>query len=80
MRSRVKRMLFGAPRDLHDPSIGHKISLIAFLAWLGLGADGLSSSGAEIKALPENSTAWAKLDARGDMCSGQKSPTSSAAS
>src|SRR5271166_669369 len=44
MRSRVKRMLFGAPRDLHDPSIGHKISLIAFLAWVGLGADGLSSS------------------------------------
>jgi ATP-dependent DNA helicase DinG len=27
---------------------------------------------AEIKRLPENSTAWAKLDARGDMCSGQK--------
>ena len=27
---------------------------------------------AEIKKLPENSTAWAKLDARGDMCSGQK--------
>jgi amino acid transporter len=44
MRSRIKRMLFGAPRDLHDPSIGHKISLIAFLAWVGLGADGLSSS------------------------------------
>jgi amino acid transporter len=37
-------MLFGAPRDLHDPSVGHKISLIAFLAWVGLGADGLSSS------------------------------------
>ncbi|HVM62428.1 MAG TPA: APC family permease [Verrucomicrobiae bacterium] len=44
MRSRLKRVLFGAPRDLHDPSIGHKISLIAFLAWVGLGADGLSSS------------------------------------
>src|ERR1700689_182077 len=44
MRSRLKRVLFGAPRDLHDPSLGHKISLIAFLAWVGLGADGLSSS------------------------------------
>jgi amino acid transporter len=44
MRSRLKRVLFGAPRNLHDPSIGHKISLIAFLAWVGLGADGLSSS------------------------------------
>jgi ATP-dependent DNA helicase DinG len=29
---------------------------------------------AEIKKLPEHSTAWAKLDARGDMCSGQKCP------
>jgi ATP-dependent DNA helicase DinG len=29
---------------------------------------------AEITKLPENSTAWAKLDARGDMCSGQKCP------
>src|ERR1022692_4565683 len=44
MRSRLKRVLFGAPRNLHDPSLGHKISLVAFLAWVGLGADGLSSS------------------------------------
>jgi ATP-dependent DNA helicase DinG len=29
---------------------------------------------AEITKLPENSTAWAKLDARADMCSGQKCP------
>lgn len=29
---------------------------------------------AEIKQLPERSTAWAKLDARRDMCSGQKCP------
>jgi ATP-dependent DNA helicase DinG len=27
---------------------------------------------AEIKSLPENSTAWAKMDARRDLCSGQK--------
>ena len=27
---------------------------------------------AEIKKLPESSTAWAKLDARSDMCTGQK--------
>ncbi|MGH9663638.1 MAG: ATP-dependent DNA helicase, partial [Bryobacteraceae bacterium] len=27
---------------------------------------------AEIKTLPENSTAWAKLDARRDLCTGQK--------
>ncbi len=42
--SRVKRLLIGAPRDIHDPSLFHKISLVAFLAWVGLGADGLSSS------------------------------------
>src|SRR5439155_15767319 len=29
---------------------------------------------AEIKTLPEGSTAWAKLDARSDLCSGQKCP------
>src|SRR5579863_9625461 len=28
----------------------------------------------EIKTLPEGSTAWAKLDARSDLCSGQKCP------
>ena len=40
----VTRKIFGAPRDLHDPHIFHKISLIPLLAWIGLGADGLSSS------------------------------------
>lgn len=39
-----KRLLFGAPRNVEDPRVFHKISLIAFLAWVGLGADGLSSS------------------------------------
>jgi ATP-dependent DNA helicase DinG len=29
---------------------------------------------AEIKTLPEGSTAWAKMDARSDLCSGQKCP------
>ena len=29
---------------------------------------------AEIKTLPENSTAWSKLDARSDLCAGQKCP------
>ncbi|MBI1803773.1 MAG: APC family permease [Ignavibacteriae bacterium] len=41
---RVKRVVLGVPRDLHDPKIFHRISLVAFLAWVGLGADGLSSS------------------------------------
>jgi amino acid transporter len=39
-----KRLMFGAPRDLSDPKLFHKISLVAFLAWVGLGSDGLSSS------------------------------------
>jgi len=41
---RIKELLIGKPRDIHDPKLFHKISLIAFLAWVGLGADGLSSS------------------------------------
>ncbi len=40
----LQRVLFGAPRDLRDRSIFHRLSLIPFLAWVGLGADGLSSS------------------------------------
>ncbi len=40
---RIKRALVGAPRDIQDPHLFHKVSLIAFLAWVGLGADGLSS-------------------------------------
>lgn len=42
--SRVRHAVLGPPRDLHDPHLGRKVSLIAFLAWVGLGADGLSSS------------------------------------
>src|SRR5216683_3404266 len=44
MPSRLRRWLFGPPRDIQDPDIFRHISLIAFLAWVGLGADGLSSS------------------------------------
>src|SRR6202521_3356212 len=44
MRPRLKRILYGSPRDVESPSTYHSISLIAFLAWVGLGADGLSSS------------------------------------
>ena len=42
--SRIRRKFIGAPRDIQDTSIFHKISLIPVLAWIGLGADGLSSS------------------------------------
>ncbi len=42
--TQLRRTLFGPPRDFSDPKTYHHISLIAFLAWVGLGADGLSSS------------------------------------
>jgi amino acid transporter len=41
---RARRIVFGAPRDILDPKIFHHVSLIAFFAWVGLGADGVSSS------------------------------------
>lgn len=44
MLQRIKYLLFGAPRNPFDASTRKNIALIAFLAWIGLGADGLSSS------------------------------------
>lgn len=41
---RVKTLLVGKPRNLQDEKVFHNVSLVAFLAWVGLGADGLSSS------------------------------------
>lgn len=41
---RIKRVLIGSPRDLTDRSLFHRLALIPLLAWVGLGADGLSSS------------------------------------
>jgi amino acid transporter len=40
----LRRVLIGAPRDLTNPETYKHVSLIALLAWVGLGADGLSSS------------------------------------
>jgi amino acid transporter len=42
--NKFRRTLIGGPKDVDDPKIFHKISLVALLAWIGLGADGLSSS------------------------------------
>jgi amino acid transporter len=42
--ARTRRILLGGARDPHDPNMFHHLSLIAFFAWVGLGADGLSSS------------------------------------
>jgi len=41
---RLRRAVFGRPRDLQDSRLFHRLALIPFLAWVGLGADGLSSS------------------------------------
>jgi amino acid transporter len=41
---RFQTKIIGRPRNIHDPSIFHKLALIALLSWIGLGADGLSSS------------------------------------
>ena len=42
--SKITRVIIGDPKDPRDPGAFHKLSLIAILAWVGLGADGLSSS------------------------------------
>ncbi len=44
LRRRVRRAVIGSPRSLSDRGLFHKVSLVALLAWVGLGADGLSSS------------------------------------
>src|SRR5580700_1312134 len=44
MSPNLARRLFGRARDLKDPTVFHQMALVAFLAWVGLGADGLSSS------------------------------------
>ncbi|MDD5224238.1 MAG: APC family permease [bacterium] len=41
---RLKKAVIGPPRDLSDRTVFQRLSVVAFLAWVGLGADGLSSS------------------------------------
>jgi amino acid transporter len=43
-RDRLFKVLFGPARDPMAPETHRHITLIAFFAWVGLGADGLSSS------------------------------------
>jgi amino acid transporter len=43
-RRTLTGIFIGPPRDVRDPNVLHSMSLIAFLAWVGLGSDGLSSS------------------------------------
>src|SRR5436190_15964653 len=41
---KINELIFGKAKDPNDPSVHHGLSLVAFLAWVGLGADGLSSA------------------------------------
>jgi amino acid transporter len=41
---RIKTIILGGKHNIEDTTLFHKLSLIAFFAWVGLGADGLSSS------------------------------------
>jgi amino acid transporter len=41
---KIRHTIIGPPRSIKDPSLFHKLALIPVLAWIGLGADGLSSS------------------------------------
>jgi len=44
VKQRARKIILGGARDPEDPHVFHKLSLIAFFAWVGLGADGISSS------------------------------------
>ncbi len=40
----LRQLFIGKARDLRDEQIFHRLTLVAFFAWIGLGSDGLSSS------------------------------------
>ncbi len=42
--TRLKNIILGDAHNIRDPDLFQKLSLVAFFAWVGLGADGLSSS------------------------------------
>jgi amino acid transporter len=44
LSGKIKHTLIGKPKNIKDPHLFHKLALIPILAWIGLGADGLSSA------------------------------------
>lgn len=44
LSKKLRRRIIGRPLNVEEPSLFHKLSLIPLMAWIGLGADGLSSS------------------------------------
>lgn len=43
-RERLKDAIIGKAKTIQDKGLFHKLTLVAFFAWVGLGADGISSS------------------------------------
>jgi amino acid transporter len=41
---KFKQAVIGKPHDPLDPDARRNLALVAFIAWIGLGADGLSSA------------------------------------
>ena len=41
---KTKHLLLGGAKDIEDPRLFRTLTLVAFFAWVGLGADGLTSS------------------------------------
>jgi amino acid transporter len=41
---KIRTAVIGSSRNPHDKTLFHKLSLVAFFAWVALGADGMSSS------------------------------------
>ena len=74
----LRRLLFGPPKDVKDPHAFHKLSLVALLAWVGLGADGLSSSAygpdESFRALGEHTGLAGRGAAAGTRPSGGSAP------
>jgi amino acid transporter len=44
LKDKLKQAVIGKPKSIKDPTLFHKLALIPLLAWIGLGADGLSSA------------------------------------
>ncbi len=41
---KLKNTFIGKAKTIQDKGLFHKLTLVAFFAWIGLGADGISSS------------------------------------
>lgn len=41
---KMKSFFIGDARNINDPRLFHKLSLVVFFAWVGLGSDGITSS------------------------------------